>query len=286
MVIVCVNVSVDDLNFLTPLGAIQQQPKNSYERIRYTYLNSSIILYTSGKLVIQAKKSQEEIFLVLCKQHKLTLQPNSTKKSQEEDFDTSVFLANVTCIIGSDETLKGDTFGGLVVVGALFFKNEESLLQQAGVKDSKLLTDLDCTRIAQQLLKQFPQRFSVQNIFPKEYNSFQQQESLTGLLNRLHMQVGVELKKQEPEAFHVVDKYPGCLAGDMSVTKAETHYLQVAAASIVARHFALEQLGELSQRAGFILPKGSTHVKEALQKLIKNNLKKEEFVKVHFKNVV
>jgi ribonuclease HIII len=59
----------------------------------------------------------------------------------------------------------------------------------------------------------------------------------------------------------------------------------VAAASILARAYALNQLKELSKKAKFSIPKGSTHVKHALEKIKKFNLDPREYVKLNFSNV-
>jgi ribonuclease HIII len=84
---------------------------------------------------------------------------------------------------------------------------------------------------------------------------------------------------------HVVDKYPGCKTGDVITEKAESKYIEVAAASIVARYFAIMQIEDLSRKAGFLLPFGSTHVDSALSKLKNSDLDPNEFVKFKFSNV-
>jgi ribonuclease HIII len=64
-----------------------------------------------------------------------------------------------------------------------------------------------------------------------------------------------------------VDLYPGCTAGDIRVTDAESKYLAVAAASILARNAALDQFAQLEAMAGFPIPKGSSLVAPALNQL-------------------
>ena len=73
---------------------------------------------------------------------------------------------------------------------------------------------------------------------------------------------------------------------DIRETKAESKYLEVAAASILARATALKQLNYLSIKAGFSLPKGSTHVELALIELKERGLDFNKFVKTGFGNVV
>ena len=104
---------------------------------------------------------------------------------------------------------------------------------------------------------------------------------MTDLMNRLHREVGEELGEGE----HIVDLYPGCTAGDTCEVKAESKYVEVAAASILARAVALDQITELEQRAGFRIPKGSTHVQEGLERLKEKGLDPSQFVKLHFRNV-
>jgi len=100
-------------------------------------------------------------------------------------------------------------------------------------------------------------------------------------MNKLHKEVGNYLKPGQ----HVVDKYPGCRVGNVREEKAEDKYVEVAAASVLARAAALKQLDYLSMKAGFHLPKGSTHVKLALYELKERGKNFKEFVKVDFKNV-
>ena len=71
----------------------------------------------------------------------------------------------------------------------------------------------------------------------------------------------------------------------MRLEKAESKYVEVAAASVLARATGLKQLNYLSTLVGFTVPKGSTHVKEALQELKEKSLKFEKFVKTSFGNV-
>ena len=179
-------------------------------------------------------------------------------------------------IIGSDEALKGDTFGGIVVAAVKAGPNERKMLQELGVCDSKTLSDKKILLLARKL-KLLPH--VIISLSPQEYN--QHQGSITLLLNDLHTKAALSLKP----GFHIVDEYPGCTAGDAHETKAESKYLEVAAASILARAAALRQIEELSQKAGFIIPKGSTHVKIALEQLKQKKLPIKDFVKLNFKNV-
>jgi ribonuclease HIII len=187
------------------------------------------------------------------------------------------FIEEKGDIIGSDESLKGDTFGGIVVAAVKADDQTRKKLIQLGVQDSKQLTDHACLKLAKQIEK--IAGFCVQNIFPQEYNNFK--ENQTVLLDKLHKKCYTDLKP----GTHIVDKYPGCKVGDIIVIKADAKYVEVAAASIIARATALQQLKELSHRAKFTVPKGSTHVQHALEKIKQFNLPPKQFVKLNFKNV-
>lgn len=180
-------------------------------------------------------------------------------------------------MIGSDESLKGDTFGGLVVAAVRTDENTEKLLQNAGVADSKKLTPQHIHVLAK-IIKEHCAH-SVKSIFPEEYNK----NELTPLLNKLHLQTAKDIFKDGEK--HVVDLYPGCTVGDIRETKAESKYICVAAASILAREAALEQMAQLSKEFGKPVPFGSTHVQAGLEYLKLSKKDPNKFVKRHFKNV-
>lgn len=187
------------------------------------------------------------------------------------------FLPEKGWIIGSDEALKGDTFGGLVVAAVKADEKIRPQLIKLGVDDSKKLSDGKIIFLAEKIRR--IAACEVENILPEEYNN--KFGKVTKLLNELHHSCAKYLAPGK----HIADKYPGCAVGDLQVEKAESKYVEVAAASILARDAALKQLMFLSKLAGFTLPKGSTHVKSALSELKKRGLDFKKFVKMDFKNV-
>ena len=54
--------------------------------------------------------------------------------------------------LGIDEAGKGPVIGPMVIVGALFEKNSLKILKKAGVKDSKLLTPAQRTRLYKEIM--------------------------------------------------------------------------------------------------------------------------------------
>lgn len=195
----------------------------------------------------------------------------------------------IQIVIGSDECLKGDTFGGIIVAGVALDGATEQQLKAQGVRDSKTISDAAIPALAE-LITQHALATAIHIVTPEAYNSEvgSKKGATTVLLNRLHQEVGAELKAHPnvgSTAFHIVDEYPGCTAGDHRETGAESKYLAVAAASILARKAGLDQLAELKKNAGFRVPKGSSKVSDALNSLKANNLNPDHYVKRHFKNV-
>lgn len=274
MTLVYLDVKKEDLNTAVYTSF---SGKNQYEQYRFQGGGVTMILYTSGKLVVQGKK--ENLFNF--KEQNQHLKLNEQKKKIKKEVDLEDFGEH----IGSDETLKGDTFGGLVVVAAYFKVKEYDRLKNMGVKDSKSLTDLKIINIAENLIEYYNDRFEIIDLNAYEYNEKVTITNVTTLLDETHLKVGKKLKEKFNVKKQVVDKYPGCKTGDVMVEKGESKSLVIAAASIVARYYGLKQFADLSAKAGFMIPKGSTHVKEALEKLKKENKNLKEFVKVSFKNV-
>ena len=265
--VVFINVKKENVEHLSK-DFVRDEPKTIYEELRLKKNNVNLILYTSGKLLLQGKV--EEVEKVAKELKKL-----GVGELAEEDN----FRKESGWIIGSDETLKGDTFGGLVVVAVKADDEIREKLIELGVRDSKKLEDKEVLRMAEEI-KKFVS-CEIKNLLPEEYNHYHHHINITQLLNKLHQESGNYLKPGK----HVVDKYPGCNVGDLQLEHAESKYVEVAAASVLARAVALKQLNYLSSQAGFAIPKGSTHVKLALSELKERDLDFRKFVKLDFSNV-
>lgn len=247
-------------------GWTKEKPKTIYEELRLAKKNVTLILYTSGKLLLQGKPAAAgEIAREI-------EAAGIGEKAQPERF-----CQESGVIIGSDEVLKGDTFGGLVVAAVKADAQIREKLREIGVADSKCLSDKEVLMMAGKIKMIAP--CEIKSLLPEEYN--RHDGNVTTLLNKLHQQAGKDLAPGK----HIVDKYPGCAAGDVQEEKAESKYVEVAAASVLARAAGLQQLNYLSSLAGFALPKGSTHVQPALLELKKRGLDFRKFVKVGFRNV-
>ena len=246
-------------------GFSTEEPRTIHEELRLKKREVFFILYASGKLLLQGKPGAVE-----------KAAKELEKKGIGERIVSETFRKEQGWIIGTDESLKGDTFGGLVVAGVKANDELRQKLVELGVADSKTLADQEVLQMAEKIKRLVP--CEVKSILPIEYNA---QHEVTKLLNKLHKECADYLFPGK----HIVDKYPGCAVGDIQVEKAESKSAEVAAASVLARAAALQQLDYLSAQAGFRLPKGSTHVKLALFEMKERGLDFSKFVKVDFSNV-
>lgn len=246
-------------------GFSAEKIKTIYEELRLKNKEVTLVLYTSGKLLLQGKK--EAVDQLATKLEKAGI---GTKVKEEK------FRKETGWIIGTDECLKGDTFGGLIVAGVKANDELREKLSELGVADSKTLDDREIPLIAEKIKLLVP--CEIKSLLPEDYN---RDGEITAMLNKLHHACANYLAPGK----HVVDKYPGCTVGEIQIEKAESKYIEVAAASILARAAALKQLDFLSIQAGFRIPKGSTHVKLALHELRDRKLDFKKFVKINFSNV-
>ncbi len=91
--------------------------------------------------------------------------------------------------IGSDESLKGDTFGGIVVAAVLADEEQKKKLSAIGVMDSKKVQNHHIPRLAAHIRTICPYT-TFKSVLPQEYNLFKQ----TDLLNQLHHECATRLK--------------------------------------------------------------------------------------------
>lgn len=262
--VVFTNVTKKRAEELLKKGFTREEIKTVYEELRLKKDNTSAVLYSSGKLLLQGKEIEKTAEII-------------RKLNMGDEQKPESFRKETGIIIGSDEALKGDTFGGMVVAAVKADDQGRRLLEELGVVDSKKLSDKEVLFMSKKIKMNFS--CEVKSLLPEEYNK--RDGDVTKLLNKLHQQVAQDLHPGK----HIVDKYPGCAVGDIALEKAESKYLEVAAASVIARAAALDQLEYLSVEAGFPIPKGSSHVKLALHELQERKLDFKKFVKIDFNNV-
>ena len=122
-------------------------------------------LYTSGKLVVQGADPD---FFVARFLPDLAPAAAPAKSTREEREATDAVARIDETTIGSDETGKGDYFGPLVVAAVRIGPREAQSLSEAGVMDSKKLSDARALRLGAFLRGEV--EHAVEVLEPQPYN--------------------------------------------------------------------------------------------------------------------
>lgn len=170
--------------------------------------------------------------------------------------------------IGIDESGKGDYFGPLVIAGVYVDSEQIEELREAGVRDSKALSDKKATALADQIRELCP--FTVVAIGPERYNGlYASFKNLNRLLAWGHARAIENLLERVSCDRVVADQFGderflnnALMAKGQAVKliqkpRAEEE-MAVAAASIVARAEFLRRLHDLGTKYGVTLPKGAS----------------------------
>jgi ribonuclease HIII len=228
-------------------------------------------VYTTGRVAVQGKSSALKDLLDGWKEAR----QGRRKSTAGDAAGGAPRPVGTTPRLGIDEAGKGDYFGPLVVAGARIPDAEaEERLVELGVRDSKLLkSDERTRRISSRLLEVLgPENVRVVALSPPEYEARREQ---AGNVNRLLAEIdaGIIDSLKDGVRVVVVDEFArdtrACLEPVMpegvrlQVRPRAEDDVAVAAASILARARFVEELGRLSRRTGFELPKGATHVVDA-----------------------
>lgn len=204
---------------------------------------------------------------------------------------------------GSDESGKGDFLGPLVVAAVAVREETARQFLEWGIRDSKTLTDDKIHTLAEKI-REHAAGYSVLTLPPKFYNQRYaelkaQKQNLNHLLAHGHVTALAKVLKECPDChFALVDQFTrvNTITRDLEgAFPGLTVYQQprgeqdmaVAAASILARDQFVQVMQQLSEAAGFALPKGggaqATRAgKKLLEKFGAERL--GEFAKLHFAN--
>lgn len=209
--------------------------------------------------------------------------------------------------IGTDESGKGDYFGGLVIAGVVVDNTTATKLKELGVKDSKKLSDSKVKSLSNSIQKLCT--YDIVVINPPKYNElYSKLHNLNRILAWGHARVIENLlsrMEQKLPLYSGINECDTAIAdkfGDKKYIekalmtrgksiklvqrpKAEDN-IAVAAASVVARNRFVMELEKLSTQIEIQLPKGAgQQVDEVAQSLVEKYgheiLKK--IAKVHFK---
>lgn len=208
--------------------------------------------------------------------------------------------------IGMDESGKGDWYGPLVVAAVYADERTQALLQQAGVRDSKMLDEHTLFQLADVITRIIPtdQRI-VCILLPDEYNRrYETYQNINILLAAVYAETAKEIWQTTRADLIVCDQFSQKadrleqafaeqgVPAPVQQHHAESSSVVVAAASIlatVAFSEALVQLGAQADLDGS-LPKGSSDVEtlKAVGHMIIRSHGQEQFghfAKLHFKPI-
>ncbi len=172
--------------------------------------------------------------------------------------------------IGLDESGKGDYFGPLVIAGVYVSSALEGSLRDAGVRDSKSLSDTRAGALSRHIRQTCPH--DIVTIGPERYNGmYASFNNLNKLLAWGHARAIENLLERVSCERVIVDQFgaarflntalmeKGRRVQVVQKPQAEVE-IAVAAASIVARAEFLHRLQDLSREYGLSLPKGASVV--------------------------
>ena len=237
--------------------------------------------YKSGKFVIQGKNTDK------------ILEKYFSMPSKKQDCLLDVPYPH----IGIDESGKGDFFGPLVIAGAYLDEADAKKLQEAGVCDSKKLTDKKILELEAEIKNIAV--FDVITINPKKYNElYSSFRNLNRLLAWGHSSVLENLLKKTDAKVAISDKFASSENVILSAlkekgktikliqqTKAEAD-TAVAAASVLARAEFVKRISFISSQYEINLPKGASDTVLNEAKTFSERYRREELknvAKIHFK---
>ncbi|QDP99690.1 ribonuclease HIII [Lysinibacillus fusiformis] len=262
--------------------------------------DTAITLYKSGKLMFQGGGADREAAR-WGNNSGIASAPKSSSIGAKGDVLPDGFAS--MSVLGSDETGTGDYFGPITVAAVYVPASKIELMNELGVKDSKMLTDDYMRRIAPDLRAAC--EHSVLILRNEKYNAIQAKGYSQGKMKAMmhNKALGHTLSKMTPEKpEHIlIDQfaergvYYNYLKNEQEIvrekvlfsTKAEQLHVSVATASILARAAFLKEMDRLSELAGIELLKGASGKVDALAARIWRG-QGEEFLrsitKWHFAN--
>lgn len=157
-------------------------------------------------------------------------------------------------ILGIDEAGRGSVLGPLVIAGVVIPQKMESVIDNMGVKDSKRLTPNRREVLSRKLKKMFD--WDVVIYSAQDIDNMRAQGINLNEIERRGMQelilkldcdkVIVDAVDVKPERFQ--DKLRNATGKDVKAEhKADDKYLEVGAASIIAKHTRDEAIAELNK---------------------------------------
>ena len=225
--------------------------------------NCRINLYTSGKLLIQGKGTEDFVVFIL--------EPEVLGQATL-GYEAVVNPGATSPHMGIDESGKGDFFGPLVIASAYVDPTLAQAMEQIGVKDCKKLSDKQVLAIGAKLRTLLgPNRFKLVAIGPETYNRlYTKIRNVNRLLAWAHARAIENLLASLPGCPRAVADQFGAehlikrslMQKGRSIILEQHHKAEsdiaVAAASVLARESFLQALQQLGRAHGATLPKGAS----------------------------
>ena len=239
---------------------------------------AALNVYRTGKVTVGGKSSALKTLLDDWKAARSGA--GQARKKTGKASGRASTVPDRTPRVGTDEAGKGDYFGPLVVAGVrVTGGGAAQKLRGLGVRDSKELSGGQVLRLAEEIpIAVGTTNIRVQSLSPEIFEA--RRAAAGSNVNRLLGEVNVRILgelKDDVEAF-VVDEFapaarsyiepvvpPGVR---LEVRPRAEDDAAVAAASILARARFLGDMDELSERVGFRLPLGATHVQAAALRVV------------------
>lgn len=246
--------------------------------------NCVVTAYNSGKVMFQGKNIKNEIEL--------------WTKYQVTESDDIIIQED---IIGSDEVGTGDFFGPVVVCAVYVRPNTYEKLYRLGITDSKTISDNRIPKLVKEINNLVDYNIIMLDnikfnaLTKKGYNM----NKIKAILHNQAIATLIEKIDKHPEKividqfctkekFHdYLSNYYICTPDLTFETKAESKYMAVAAASILARYTFLKAMAKLNKKYNNLILKGAgKKVNENASLIVKkygistlNNI-----AKINFKN--
>ncbi|TSI03154.1 ribonuclease HIII [Lysinibacillus sp. BW-2-10] len=236
--------------------------------------DTAITMYKSGKVMFQGIGATREASRWGEVPSKAPTSTSTTISSIKTKGDKLPANFASMSVIGSDETGTGDYFGPVTVAAVFVPKDKIELIQELGVKDSKMLNDQIMRKIAPDIMSVCS--YSILTLRNEKYNAIQEKGYSQGKIKAmLHNQalknVLEKISPEKPEfilidQFAERDTYYKHIQKEKEIvtenvlfsTKAEQLHVAVAAASILARFAFLKEMDRLAGIVGFDLQKGAS----------------------------
>lgn len=235
------------------------RPPVPYSRFSSQVNDCIITVYNSLKVVFQGERAEIE-----ASKWDAKITPSKKKEVQNKQG-----LEKVWAHIGCDEVGTGDFFGPIITVACYVPYESLSELKKMGIDDSKKINDSKIKELAKKLEPYVNYEFSI--ITNTDYNKAIGTMNMNAIKAYLHNNSIAKLvAKFEKRPLIIMDQfverntYYSYLKEAKNVikniwfeTKAESKYLGVAAASIIARNIFLNEMEKLSNQVGYQLPLGA-----------------------------